>query len=710
MTTSRIDRLTVFREGARVTRVMVLDADAADGLTSVRFENLPLALDDSSMRASVTIGNALDVHVGLDVASEDPSLAPAEDPGLEKALVSVERCRADVVRLQQALARLDALKVVPRPAPRENEPPLPIPLESRQRLVALRTSEDERIGKALAAALVALKESEKKLAEESARYRSETSARNAKEHELRKTAIVSLEGAKKGASVTLEYAVPGARWSPSYVLTLSAGDKATLAMRALVAQRSGEDWTGVKLSLSTASPDAWSELPELAKSRIGRAQAHRAKAVYREPPEGAAALYADYDHAAGPAQNVIPPMGGMVGSVGADDETTPAIAKSEGAAYGGAPPPQSFSALPPPRAMPPAAAPMVPPAPLMAMAAMPQSMPRALAKKAMPSRARRQELAEEVAAAEEEGETQTRLPSAARADWELAAESLAYGRLRMFAPTDMRRGELVAIAQASVYVEALGSRIRVDVASAIRIAIDRSSIEGASLPRGHELAHTNDAYDYLYVADLPSDVASDGAFHAVPIAEWQAKTILRHVAVPREAQQVYRLLEIESPLDAALLTGPLDVYQSANGETTYRTTTRMPETPPRGLVEIGLGVEPAIKIARVTTFQEESAGLLGGSLALVHRLNVELRNLLPHAVTIEVRERVPVVRKDDADVKIEVGSVEPAWDNWDQEQSLRGGHRWKISLDAGATKSLSARYTIKIASKHELVGGNRRES
>jgi hypothetical protein len=282
----------------------------------------------------------------------------------------------------------------------------------------------------------------------------------------------------------------------------------------------------------------------------------------------------------------------------------------------------------------------------------------------------------------------------------------------MFGASDPRRGELVAIAQASVYVEALGLKIKVDVASAIRVAFERASIDTSTLPRGHELAHASGAYDYLYAADLPTSVAADGAFHAVPIAEWNATTILRHVAVPREAQQVYRLLEIESPLDAALLSGPLDVYETsaADGETSYRTTTRMPETPPRGRVEIGLGVEPAIKIARVTTFQEESAGLLGGSLALVHRLNVEIRNLLPRAVTIEVRERVPVVRKDDADVKIEVGSVEPAWDKWDQEQSLRGGHRWKISLEAGATKSLSARYTIKIASKHELVGGNRRES
>ena len=215
----------------------------------------------------------------------------------------------------------------------------------------------------------------------------------------------------------------------------------------------------------------------------------------------------------------------------------------------------------------------------------------------------------------------------------------------------------------------------------------------------------------MYAADLPCDVAADGTFHSVPIADWDAPTKLRYVAVPREAQQVYQLLEIESPIDAALLSGPLDVYDAGvDATSTYRTTSRMPETPPRGRVEIGLGVEPAIKIARTSTFQEETAGLLGGSLALVHKLDVELRNLLPRAVNVEVRERIPVARKDDTEVKIDVSAVDPAWESWDQEQSLRGGYAWKVSLEPGAARTLSARYTIKIAAKQELVGGNRRES
>jgi len=375
--------------------------------------------------------------------------------------------------------------------------------------------------------------------------------------------------------VVLEYAVPGACWSPSYVLTL-AGAKAKLGMRAMVAQRTGEDWTGVALRLSTAEADAWVELPELAKARIGRAQPPRPKLGYREPPEGAQALYADYDRVAGPPEAAT--KSGSLATL--DDERTPP--RLEATASFGAPAPTGGAPLPPMMMQ---AAPArsstlagailaasgAAAAPLVALG----GAMRAPQSKARAAKADLDMLYE---AAADEGETQTRLPEPA--NWELAAESLSYARLRMRPPSDASRGELVAIAQSAVYLEAFGARIRIDVGAAIRVAFSRAEIDDAALPPGYEIAHTTDAYDYAYAAELPCDVAADGAFRAVPVADWDATTRLRHVAVPREAQQVYRMLDIESPIDAALLTGPLDVYEGSGDDVTYRTTTRMPETPP----------------------------------------------------------------------------------------------------------------------------------
>jgi len=65
----------------------------------------------------------------------------------------------------------------------------------------------------------------------------------------------------------LTYACQGATWSPLYDLRLEepAEDtpRVTLGRLAEVSQRSGEDWTGVRLTLSTARPALASRLPEL---------------------------------------------------------------------------------------------------------------------------------------------------------------------------------------------------------------------------------------------------------------------------------------------------------------------------------------------------------------------------------------------------------------------------------------------------------------
>jgi hypothetical protein len=166
------------------------------------------------------------------------------------------------------------------------------------------------------------------------------------------------------------------------------------------------------------------------------------------------------------------------------------------------------------------------------------------------------------------------------------------------------------------------------------------------------------------------------------------------------------LLFLHWPIDAALLRGPIDVYQRG----TYLMTSRLPPTAPRGKVRLGLGVEQAIKVARNTTFAEKATGLLGGGLSLVHEIEVELANGMERPVEVEVRERLPIVQEDDKDVEITVEVTEPAWKEWTQELSLKGGYRWSVTMEAAQKRKLYAKYVLKISAKHELAGGNRREA
>lgn len=82
------------------------------------------------------------------------------------------------------------------------------------------------------------------------------------------TAELLVEAAAAGeAELTLAYVVPNACWRPCYVARLLA-DQVRIDAEACVWQRTGEDWRGVRLRLSTERLDLGSDPPTLAADRL----------------------------------------------------------------------------------------------------------------------------------------------------------------------------------------------------------------------------------------------------------------------------------------------------------------------------------------------------------------------------------------------------------------------------------------------------------
>lgn len=85
--------------------------------------------------------------------------------------------------------------------------------------------------------------------------------------------LVAREGAGQGA-VRLRYLVDGATWQPSYNIRAAAPalgkarDQMTLEYYASIRQMSGEDWSGVTMTLSTATPSLIAMAPKLAPMTI----------------------------------------------------------------------------------------------------------------------------------------------------------------------------------------------------------------------------------------------------------------------------------------------------------------------------------------------------------------------------------------------------------------------------------------------------------
>ena len=679
MVETRIDQVTVFSRGAAVRRT---GTTASTG--TVRIAGLPLALIDDTVRVEVDGGPvATAVRTGTDAGADAIAEESAE---LRTARRREAIATAEVVRLETALDKLAHAPVIADDETDDTPAAWSAVVAARRGLIESRAQRERTLRDQLAAGRRELDEAHRAHEVIATREALKGSARGPRLHEVRKYVELELTGAGS-ATLRLEYQVGAARWAPAYVARLD-GEATRFELRAVVAQDSGEDWNGALLRLSTAEPSRFAPLPELAAQKIGRRQQEPARKGFRPAPTGSDALYADYDRSF--PRKLVPkpfkeqpfddstyegraptaPEEAFAQQVWDEDSShAKGIYKDEmkkrapGAVGGAAPMPQAA------------------PAP----AALRASLPRG-------------EVSSKTVFAEA-------LADARPTDKSLRAEPrpaepqprLDYGNLVMGAPTSGDRGRLVPAPRAPAAAGAVAEAV--------------AKILQLPLPAGH-LAEWAHSYDYAFASDGAVDVQSDGAWHAIALTTRPGTAKLRHVAVPREQADVFRVAEIENPFDGPLLPGPIDVYDRGQ----FLVTSSVDFTPPGGGVEVGLGVDAAIKIARNAEFHEEAAGMLRGALRLVHAISIEIENGSSRPIDVEVRERVPVTRQGDDEIEVSVGRVDPAWESWAPEPDtpgtarLRGGYRWRVAMAAGTKRTLRAAYEVKIAGKLELVGGNRRES
>jgi len=683
---SRVVEVTVFAHGAAVRRTATATATASG---TIRIGGLPLAAIDDTVRVEVEGGPiAVAVRVGTDVSAEPA----AED---SKELRAVRRreaiATAEVVRLETAIERLAQAPVIADDDSDEAPAAWTAVVAARRTLIEVRAERERTLREQLVAARreldVAHREHELVAMHEALRG----NAKDAKAHELRKHVELELVGsaAATGATIRLEYQVAAARWAPAYVARLER-ESTQFEMRAIVAQESGEDWTGVALRLSTAEPARFSPLPELAAQKIGRRQHEPARRGFRPAPSGSELLYADYERTF--PRPVVPRQ---FGATARDDSTVEGFGENAKSA-----PEETFAAqvwdedsshakgvyaeAPMKKRAGPLGAAQAAPSAARATTPLPGAPPANM------------QAVGELAAY---GGGGPQKESRQRAEPVPAAPEprLDYGNLVMAASSSPDRGKLVPAPE------------KRGVAG--RVIEAQARIEQLALPVGH-IAGWDHTYDYAFAGDGTVDVASDGAWHSVALTARAGEATMRHVAVPREQPDVFRVADVTNPFDGPLLPGPIDVYDRGH----FLVTSQADYTPPGGRIEIGLGVDPHVKIARNAEFHEEAAGMLRGALRLVHAVTIELENVSPRPVDVEVRERIPVTREGDDDIEVTLGRVDPTWEAWAPEPDapgtprLRGGHRWRVTVAPAAKKLLRATYDVKIPSKTELVGGNRRES
>ncbi|MFE3198878.1 DUF4139 domain-containing protein [Embleya sp. NPDC059237] len=699
---SELRSVVVHAVGAVCVRNCEVDLPAeASGPVRVRVTGFPLTAYGDRLRARVVGGGAgvrvTDVRPVVDVEVVDDADLPDVLRDLEAAESRLRAVRERRARLDAELGRIAGLEPVSPPV-RRGDPPRTAPVSALLELAAFADERSAALHERITACDAEIREAMRDVDVYRFRLNAGSGAARTERAQASGTAVVTLEhtGGAGPVELAVEYHVPGARWAPMYQLRLDeAMTGGTLVMRACVAQRTGEDWSDVRLGLSTADLARGSDLPELKSLRLGRRQSAPAHAGWREPPTGLADLFAGYD--ASRAERPRPTYG--VPAAAAGGAVPSELMEDED--------PIVYRAAPPPAPTPtPVAAPIAP-------GGYGGPPPPAAARSATRSRFRRGASAAAAegdayggagfAAFQESGfapmaEVDARFVDADEAPpapTEPDADLLDYAALELRGADDepQDRGRLRAAASGPGGVAAEYRR-RAD------------EVTRLTLPE-HALAPRDAAgsFDYRFDTAAPAEVAADGAWHTIPVCEIEIGLDPEFVCVPALDDAVFGTVVLANASPHALLAGPADV--SVAGE--FLMTVPLPTLAPGARERVGVGVVESVQVSRNAHMRESTAGLRGGTVVLDHRIEVEAVNHLARPIRLDILERVPVT--DDKDVRIEEHDGAP---RWVEDTELRDGRHvagarvWHVELAPGERRNLTGGYEIRIPAAKAVVGGNRR--
>src|SRR6266851_1608515 len=256
---SAIDAVTVYPDGASVTRVIAVDLPAGDNTLVAR--DFPLGLDVSSLRVE---GEAATKMVIGAIDAKPPRAAPPINlPELDKRIEALKDERGN---LQGAIAAAAARrKFAERFA---ESSPAGIGEKGEARPIAEWRAAFAAVSEEVASADAAIREAERKqrdIDREIARLEQDRAAKPSSKLEVR---IDLASTAPAHATLKVTYAVRHARWTPLYDARLDTGAKdrkpaLELVRRAEITQTTGEDWSNVALSVSTVRSARGGSAPEL---------------------------------------------------------------------------------------------------------------------------------------------------------------------------------------------------------------------------------------------------------------------------------------------------------------------------------------------------------------------------------------------------------------------------------------------------------------
>lgn len=260
---SRIDAVTVYRSGARVTRLARVELPAGD--SRVLLDGLPAELDDDSLRVE---GKGTARARVFGVSAEPFTRAGTAGPEVRAAEERVEAVlgedKALDDRIAQARARAKFAESLRASYSEERAKNLAVRAVSAKEWADLMAFVEGQLSGA-AAEIRKAEAQKKEVARRLAAARAELEKLEAKRSETSKVVAVEVSAERAGSlELAVSYLVGNASWYPVWdARLLPESSTVELTLLGTVSQRSGEDWAEARLAVSTAEPGRGLWVPEL---------------------------------------------------------------------------------------------------------------------------------------------------------------------------------------------------------------------------------------------------------------------------------------------------------------------------------------------------------------------------------------------------------------------------------------------------------------
>jgi uncharacterized protein (TIGR02231 family) len=256
--TSAVDAVTVYPDGASVTRVITVDLPAGD--RTLVASDFPLALDPSSLRVEGEADSKFAIGA---IDTRQPPPAPVNLPKLDQRIEALKDQRAD---LQGTIAAATARRKFAERFAQAS--PAGIGDKGEARPIAEWRDAFAAVAEEVATADAAIRDAERKqrdIDREIARLETDRAAKPPSKLEVR---IDLAAAAATKAMLRVTYTVRNARWVPLYDARLDTGTKdrkpaLELVRRAEITQTTGEDWSNVALAVSTVRTARGGNAPDL---------------------------------------------------------------------------------------------------------------------------------------------------------------------------------------------------------------------------------------------------------------------------------------------------------------------------------------------------------------------------------------------------------------------------------------------------------------